>query len=80
MFKKNKSQRIGEGKKKREREIRLIGCRWKKLAATTKYMVNFMTESRIYFLNHTYKQLHMIEHNARKVTMLMYQIFTYQML
>ena len=63
MFKKNKSQHIGEGKKN---EVRLIGCRWKKLAATTKSMVNIMIESRIYYLNHTYKQLHMIEHNAEK--------------
>ena len=63
MFKKNKSQHIGEGKKN---EVRLIGCRWKKLAATTKSMVNIMIGSRIYFLNRTYKQLHMIEHNARK--------------
>ena len=52
--------------RRQKKEIRLIGCRWKKLAATTKSMVNIMIGSRIYFLNRTYKQLHMIEHNARK--------------
>lgn len=59
-------QKPAHWRRQKKNEIRLIGCRWKKLAATTKSMVNIMIESRIYFLNHTYKQLHMIEHNAEK--------------